>query len=209
MAGNQTRSNVLITLGVLFTIGGASRILPHAFASAEDKPEVAQHDLAAHTPGPATSLTSASVSTAAIADQVCFTGEAADALVRDQKALDERLQAVQKLELELQTRQYELEQQGADLRQLKATVDERWRQMSAEADQDVNHLAQMYSAMKPDQAAAIFDQMDPAFAAGFLRLMQSDQAGMILAGMETSKAYVVSVRLASLNNDVRAAPINP
>ena len=57
--------------------------------------------------------------------------------------------------------------------------------------------------------AAIFDQMDPAFAAGFLRLMQSDQAGMILAGMDTSKAYVVSVRLASLNDDIRAAPANP
>ena len=36
MATGNTRTHVLITLGVLFTIGGASRILPHAFAAAEN-----------------------------------------------------------------------------------------------------------------------------------------------------------------------------
>ena len=92
---------------------------------------------------------------------------------------------------------------------LQKMLDERWKRMSATADQDVEHLASMYAAMKPDQAAAIFDQMDPSFAAGFLRLMPSDQAGMILAGMETSKAYVVSVKLASRNEDIRRATSAP
>ena len=43
MATGNTRTNVLITLGVLFTIGGASRILPHAFAAAENTVP-AEHD---------------------------------------------------------------------------------------------------------------------------------------------------------------------
>jgi flagellar motility protein MotE (MotC chaperone) len=67
----------------------------------------------------------------------------------------------------------------------------------------MDHLARMYGTMKPDQAASIFNQMDSDFAAGFLRLMRSEQAGMILAGMETKKAYAVSLRLAAMNEDVR------
>jgi flagellar motility protein MotE (MotC chaperone) len=60
--------------------------------------------------------------------------------------------------------------------------------------------------MKPDSAASIFNQMDPAFAAGFLRLMPSEQAGLILAAMDSKKAYVISVKVASMNADVRNAP---
>ena len=47
--------------------------------------------------------------------------------------------------------------------------------------------------------------MDPAFAAGFLRLMPSEQAGLILASMDSKKAYVISVKLATMNADVRNA----
>ena len=61
----------------------------------------------------------------------------------------------------------------------------------------------MYSAMKADQAAQIFNQMDAGFAAGFLRLMASDQAGLIMVNMQTQKAYLVSVKLATMNDDVR------
>ena len=75
--------------------------------------------------------------------------------------------------------------------------------MQAFAGEDLKHLADMYGAMKPDQAATIFDQMDPGFAAGFLRLLSSEQAGLIMASMESQQAYVVSVRLASLNEDLR------
>ena len=64
-------------------------------------------------------------------------------------------------------------------------------------------MAQMYGAMKPDQAAIIFNQMDPGFAAGFLRLLNSEQAGLIMANMESQQAYIVSVRLASINEDLR------
>ena len=73
-------------------------------------------------------------------------------------------------------------------------------------DPDIRHLAGMYSAMKPDAAATIFNQMDPAFAAGFLRLIPSEQAGLILANMDAKKAYVISVKLATMNADVRNAP---
>lgn len=200
MAGKNTRTNVLLTLGVLFTIGGASRILPHAFASTENatSPDHQEEELvpAAYIPDE---------SPAPVSGKVCFTGEAAEALARDQEAFDDRVADIQEQELSLQARRIDLERRAEELQALQRTLENRWKQMSAEADEDVEHLAQMYAAMKPDQAAPIFNQMDPGFAAGFLRLMQSDQAGMILASMDASKAYVISVKLASLNDDIRAA----
>jgi flagellar motility protein MotE (MotC chaperone) len=45
--------------------------------------------------------------------------------------------------------------------------------------------------------------MDSGFAAGFLRLMVPDQAGLVLANMEAEKAYLVSIKLATMNDDVR------
>ncbi|MEQ8557488.1 MAG: hypothetical protein RIB03_04150 [Henriciella sp.] len=204
MAGKNTRSNVLLTLGVLFTIGGASRILPHAFAAAEDTPP-SQEEAAAGKAGLVPASYTLDEDADASAERVCFSGEAAAALAKDQAAFDERTAALQEEELSLQARRQELDSQAEELQALQKTLENRWRQMSASADQDIEHLAQMYAAMKPDQAAAIFNQMDPGFAAGFLRLMPSDQAGMILASMDASKAYVVSVKLASKNEDIRKA----
>ncbi|MEE2878112.1 MAG: hypothetical protein VX593_03820 [Pseudomonadota bacterium] len=203
MAAGNARTHVLLTLGVLFTIGGASRILPSTFAIAEDKTAAASAELDADALQ--ASYVPADTDAADAVDKICLTGETAEALAKDQEALDVRVEAIQEQELSLQARKIDLDQRAEELQALQKTLEDRWRQMSAEADQDVEHLAQMYAAMKPDQAAPIFNQMDPGFAAGFLRLMQSDQAGMILASMDSSKAYIVSVKLASLNDDIRAA----
>lgn len=205
MAGSGTRTHVLITLGVLFTIGGATRILPSTLASAENS-KVEETSLAAATVehAPDTHTPPATAPKAGLTE-VCLTGEAAEALTSDQEALKARADALQEQELELQARKQELDKQAVELAALRETIDERWKTMSTNADNDITHLAQMYSAMKPDQAAGIFNQMDPGFAAGFLRLMPSDQAGLILAGMQSEKAYVVSVKLASKNGDIRSA----
>ena len=109
----------------------------------------------------------------------------------------------------LLARQQELDRRASDLEAVEQTLQERWGQLQEASNDDMEHLARMYGTMKPDQAASIFNQMDSDFAAGFMRLMRSEQAGMILAGMETRKAYAVSLKLAALNEDVRnASPDN-
>ena len=207
MAVATKRSHVLVTLGVLFTVGGITRILPTTQASAEDKTakvEMASLN-ASETPTATPAALEMTSKKPARSDEVCFTGEAAAALASDQKSLQNRADALQAQELALQSREQEINRKAEELAALQLTIDERWKTMTTSADEDITHLAQMYSAMKPDQAASIFNQMDPAFAAGFLRLMPSDQAGLILAGMQAEKAYVVSVKLASRNGDIRSA----
>ncbi|PKP83120.1 MAG: hypothetical protein CVT79_03485 [Alphaproteobacteria bacterium HGW-Alphaproteobacteria-18] len=202
----HNRSNVLLTLGVLFTIGGATRFLPDALAFAEQAPVTDAATMAAiATPGAAPAITPAASRTDSLT-QVCFSSEAASLLEEDQWLFESEQQQLKKQQLELQAWENQLAQQTAELKVLQQTLEARWEQMQASSDQDIEHLARMYSAMKADQAAQIFNQMDAGFAAGFLRLMVPDQAGLVLANMEAQKAYLVSVKLATMNDDVRIMP---
>lgn len=197
---SASRSNVLLTLGVLFTLGAATRLIPANFAAANETAEEPAAELVNTTQ----SAAPASNPTLLSSDgQICFSEDLSGALAADQKRLQTESEKLVERDLELQALAAELEQSRADLTALQTTLETRWQNMQAFAGEDLNHLAQMYGAMKPDQAATIFDQMDPGFAAGFLRLLNSEQAGLIMANMESQQAYIVSVRLASINEDLR------
>ena len=208
ISSKSKTSNVLLTLGILFTLGGAARFLPAAIATAEDGPETEIAASAAAAQTASMLVTDAkdvpSASTGA-PDEVCLTGKAAEALTADKKRIEEELAALTQSQLELTLWEAELEAQAKDLTALRDALDQRWADMQRVSDEDLQHLAKMYGSMKPNQAAQIFNQMDPAFAAGFLRMINSDQAGLVLAQMDTSKAYIVSVELANTNADIRNA----
>ncbi|MCI4643381.1 MAG: hypothetical protein MRY64_01185 [Hyphomonadaceae bacterium] len=197
-----SRSHVLVTLGALFTLGGATRFVFANLATAEGATPAVLESVAAE---PLDYTTASSPADGPDISQVCFTDEAAARLEEDKWLFESAETELRQERLELETWQLELENQAAELQALQQTLDARWQQMQASADQDMLHLSEMYGAMKADEAAKIFNQMDAGFAAGFLRLLPSEQAGQIMAGMETEKAYVVSVRLASMNRDIRDA----
>ena len=189
---------MLLTLGILFTLGAATRLVPANLAEAK----------AADADEPAAATATETVEATNMAalppeGQICFSEDLSAQLAADQARLEDESDKLIARELELQAWAAELDQTRADLTALQGTLETRWEDMQAFASEDLNHLAQMYGAMKPDQAATIFNQMDPGFAAGFLRLLSSEQAGLIMANMESQQAYIVSVRLASLNEDLR------
>ena len=81
--------------------------------------------------------------------------------------------------------------------------------LKAVANDDLRHLVGMYETMKPKDAADIFDSMDAAFAAGFLREMTSDNAGLIMANMDPKKSYAISVIIAGRNAKFRDTETSP
>lgn len=218
------RSHVLLTLGILFTIGGAARFLPSALAKAEAPSATASHEAETvdtedhapeHTADPKpethaeTTTDTAHPDTAtALVGEVCLSGETARQIAKDRALVDAEMATLRAKEIELKDWQAQLKAETTDLQSLQQALDAKWAEMQQGSTADIKHLAQMYGSMKPDQAAQIFDKMDPGFAAGFLRKLSSSQAGLILAAMETQKAYIVSVKLASMNNDVRIAGNN-
>lgn len=197
---SANRSNVLLTLGVLFTLGAATRLVPANFADATEADAEKTADTLVED---IETADAAKTKPLPIEGQICFSEDLSAALASDQLRLETETEKLASRELELQAMEAELAATRADLTALQASLETRWQDMQAFAGEDLNHLAQMYGAMKPDQAATIFDQMDPGFAAGFLRLLNSEQAGLIMANMESQQAYIVSVRLASLNEDLR------
>jgi flagellar motility protein MotE (MotC chaperone) len=197
-------SHVLLTLGVLFTIGGATRFLPNGLAFAEDLGGKISTEATTHPEAEAAPAADAGAKKGP--GEVCFTDKSAAMVAEDQWLFESQKEELKNEKLALQTWEKDLQAQTAELQQLQATLEARWQEIQGASDEDIKHLAGMYSAMKPDAAASIFNQMDPAFAAGFLRLIPSEQAGLILANMESKKAYVISVKLATMNADVRNAP---
>jgi flagellar motility protein MotE (MotC chaperone) len=204
-----TSSQVLVTLGVLFTIGGAARFLPNALATAETATETMQtttqtsggdpNVALANIISPNETLTLHPTETG----QVCFTGEAAERATKSLDEIEARTNALDQRAISLSTQDAEIQQRLNELEAIESRLNKRWQDMTAEAEMDITHLAQMYGAMKPDQAAQIFDKMDPSFAAGFLRELKSEQAGLILARMDANKAYAVSIKIAARNDDIR------
>ena len=180
------RSALLIVLGLGFAGFGAMEVAGvggRAASAAEAVPSVAASDVAAAMGDNKTCLTpalAASFSPMRLA------------LDEERSALDARAEELSSVEAALDMRLAELEQAHAELKAMSHTMDET-------AAGDISHLVAMYSTMKAKQAAEIFDRMDPGFAAGFLREMKSDRAGMIMAEMKADQSYKISLLIANRN----------
>lgn len=117
-------------------------------------------------------------------------------------ALDAREAAVAERERLLEIIEKRLTQRTAELKTLKDDLEKRLVVADTVVSADVTRLAKMYESMKPVKAGEIFNAMDATFAAGFLTQMSSDGAALILANMQTDKAYAVSVIIAGRNASV-------
>lgn len=111
---------------------------------------------------------------------------------RQEKAWQDRLQALRITDREVTQKLIELEAAEDSLRQTLTIAE-------TAAEDDINRLTQVYERMKPKQAAALFEQMDPSFATGFLARMRPEAAAAIMAGLSPQAAHRFSVVLAGRN----------
>lgn len=124
-------------------------------------------------------------------------------------ALDEREQSLAEREVRLEERLALLAEAEAavnatlaELEAAEAALDATLSVASTAAEDDLARLTTVYETMKPAEAAALFAQMDPQFAAGFLGRMRPESAAAVLAGLDPQVAYTISVVLAARNADV-------
>jgi len=128
------------------------------------------------------------------------------------QAIQEQKQSLETREDRFANRMKALELAEASLKQQEENLivaEERLAATLALADDaaenDLKKLTNVYETMKPKAAAALFSEMAPEFAAGFLGRMRSDAAGAVLAALAPEKAYKISIILAGRN---AAAPRN-
>ncbi|PHR91200.1 MAG: hypothetical protein COA69_11800 [Robiginitomaculum sp.] len=186
------KTRVLPVLGLLFAITLVSRTValssevnvdqksPAATAHVEKSAEHAQTDLTPDT-----------------AQQLCVTGEVLETINNKMERLKLRETEISEQETAFAAIEQRLKKQLAVVETAKNALAKEINERTELAKNDIVHLTTMYEIMKPKKAAVIFDRMDSKFAAGFLREMKSAQAGQILAAMDATKAYEISLVIAS------------
>jgi len=137
------------------------------------------------------------------AESVCLTGAVAETLINERNRMDKRQVEMAKREAALKSLESKVQKDVASLDVTQKTIQTQIDKMEKVAEDDITHLVEMYKTMKPKKAAEIFDSMDPGFAAGFLREMESAQAGLIMSEMSTRKSYEVSLIIANRGSSWR------
>jgi flagellar motility protein MotE (MotC chaperone) len=136
-------------------------------------------------------------------DEKCLTGIVLETITADLDRLSLRKQEISKREIALTAVETKLATQMTAIEAANSVLETNIKSMTSIANQDIKHLVDMYQTMKPKQAAEIFNSMDPAFAAGFLRQMESGNAGLIMANMDPRKSYAISVIISGRNSKYR------
>ena len=152
-----------------------------------------------HDENPSLDDSGAKLADAPDSEALCLTGDVLAVLQTDKAKIAERMAAVEVREKALATLEAKLSEQMELIDAANDKMEAQLGEMKSVANEDITHLVKMYQTMKPKQAAAIFESMDAAFAAGFLREMNGERAGLIMANMDSRKSYSISAIMASKN----------
>ncbi len=102
----------------------------------------------------------------------------------------------------LRVAEAELTEQLAALQRAEKALSDTIARADTASQSDLDRLTTVYENMAPKDAAALFEQMPPPFAAGFLGMMEATAAAKIMAGLSPETAYSFSVVLAGRNANV-------
>ena len=179
--GRRRQRWVLTTLGLVFAASAVLRVGTLDFAFAQDATP------APVTPSAVPGMTETLQSALIEIDVLRRTLADREALLADRERAVAAAQAL------VETRLTELEAAEERLSALIAISD-------SAAETDLDRLTQVYETMPAAEAAAIFGQMDPSFAAGFLTRMAPAASATLMAELTPEQAYAVSVVIATRNS---------
>jgi flagellar motility protein MotE (MotC chaperone) len=165
---------------------------PGGAAAAKDKPvqNAAATALAApkqatdpRRPAPETNLSSAEV-------------ELLQTLAARRNELDQRAQTVEQREALLKVGEDRMNQKVAELAALKADIEKLLSMRKSKEEAELNNLVKIYEAMKPREAATIFDGLDMPVLLDVVEKMKDQKIAPIFAQMKPERAREVTARLA-------------
>ncbi|WP_295906143.1 MotE family protein [uncultured Bdellovibrio sp.] len=108
------------------------------------------------------------------------------------KELDAREEELNRMESELQVQKVDLEKRLKELEEMRTKISSMLEDRVKADDQKVDTLVQMYSNMKPPQAAKVFETMDEDLAVEILGRMKKKNAADIMNLLKPEKAQVLS-----------------
>jgi len=112
------------------------------------------------------------------------------------KELDEREEELNRMEQELAVQKGELDKRLKDLEDVRRGISTVLEEKVKGDDKKIDTLVQMYSDMKPPQAAKVFETMDEDLAVDILGRMKKKNAADIMNLLKSDKAQSLSEKFA-------------
>ena len=129
------------------------------------------------------------------------------ALASRRKTLDARQADLDMREKLLAAAEARLDGKIAELKTLKAEIDEVFKTEESRGEAKLVSLVKVYENMKPKDAAAVFEQLDMSVLLDLLDRMNERKMAAVLAAMDPARAQAVTVALATAEEDrLRSVP---
>lgn len=199
---------LLLTLKVTALVTGSSPLVP-AVEAASSEPEEETADVVEEAAAEEDENARPAVNLAARPGPVSRqSDDVLEALAQRRKALDARQNEVAMREKLLAAAEARIDDKIVELKELKAKIDEVFKTEESKGDAKFKSLVKVYENMKPKDAAAVFEQLDMTVLLELLDRMNERKLAAILAAMDPARAQVVTVQLATENEDrLSAVPI--
>ena len=121
------------------------------------------------------------------------------------KELDERAKKMDMRETLISAAEQRLEQKMAELKALKSLIEETLKNRNEDQEKQMQSLVKMYEAMKPKDAAQIFEELDIDVLLDVVARMSERKVAPILGLVTPDRAKEITVELA----DRQKLPIAP
>lgn len=174
-------------------------VLGEAFAEDTKKPEAAKVGEPTKGATPPAAAETATKAEPAVAEKKDFTPEEVNHFAKlneRKRELDAREVELQKTESELAAQKAELEKRIQELEQTRKNISQVLEERVQADDKKVETLVQMYSNMKPQQAAKVFETMDEDLAVEIIGRMKKKNAAEIMNLIKADKAQTFSEKFA-------------
>ena len=112
------------------------------------------------------------------------------------KELDSREEEINRLDAELQKQKIDLEARLKELRETREQISKMLEDRVKNDESKVETLVQMYSNMRPPQAAKVFETLDEDLAIDILGRMKKKSAADIMNLLKPEKAQIFSEKFA-------------
>ncbi len=134
--------------------------------------------------------------------------EVLQSLSKRRDELAKREQALGEREALLNAAEQQVDRKIAELGKLKGEIEKLLGQQQEMEEGRINSLVKIYEAMKPKEAATIFNTLDMDVLLSVVSRMNERKTSPILASMDPEKARIVTIKLAEMRKlpDAPAAP---
>ncbi len=130
-------------------------------------------------------------------------------LAKRREDLDQRERNLNESAAMLKAAEKEVDRKLAELGSLKSEIEKLLGDQSQMEDARITSLVKIYEAMKPKEAATIFNTLDPDVLLAVVGRMNERRLSPILASMDPDKARMVTIRLAEQRKLPDSSPAAP